>query len=44
MIKKKLVKKMTHKRPIGRWIRRRTGNIMRYKAKHIHWRRTKLGF
>ncbi|KAJ0440883.1 putative ribosomal protein L39e [Helianthus annuus] len=43
MIKKKLVKKMTHNGPIGRWIRMQTGNIMSYNAKRVHWRRTKLG-
>ena len=41
--KKILGKKQKQNRPIPQWIRMRTGNTIRYNAKRLHWRRTKLG-
>ncbi|CAM8943803.1 unnamed protein product [Rhodiola kirilowii] len=44
IIKKNLAKKMRPNRPIPHCIRMRTNNTIRYNAKRMHWRRTKLGF
>ncbi|XP_050383030.1 60S ribosomal protein L39-1-like [Argentina anserina] len=42
IIKKKLGKKMRQNMPIPHWIRMRTDNTIRYNAKRMHWRHTKL--
>uniref|UniRef100_A0A2I3SRM7 60S ribosomal protein L39 n=1 Tax=Pan troglodytes TaxID=9598 RepID=A0A2I3SRM7_PANTR len=42
-IKHFLAKKQKQNRPIPQWIRKKTGNKIRYNSKRRHWRRTKLG-
>ncbi|XP_044625290.1 large ribosomal subunit protein eL39-like [Equus asinus] len=42
-IKRFLAKKQKQNHPIPQWIRRKTGNKIRYNSKRRHWRRTKLG-
>lgn len=42
-VKKTLGKKMKQNRPIPQWVRKQTGNTIRYNAKRRHWRRTKIG-